>query len=1044
MEEESKLFMASSQITESANVVWFIDSGCSNHMSSSKSLFRDLDESQKSEVRLGDDKQVDVEGKGTVEIKTVQGNVKFLYDVQYVPTLAHNLLSVGQLMTSGYSVVFDDSACDIKDKESGRTIARVPMTQNKMFPLDISNVGNSALVVKVKNETNLWHLRYGHLNVNGLKLLVQKYMVIGLPKIKELDLCEGCIYGKQTRKLFPVGKSWRATTCLELVHADLCGPMKMESLGGSRYFLMFTDDYSRFSWVYFLKFKSETFENFKKFKAFVENQSGNKIKSLRTDRGGEFLSNDFNLFCDENGIHRELTAPYTPEQNGVAGRKNRTVVEMARSSLKAKGLPDYFWGEAVATAVYLLNISPTKVVWNTTPLEAWNGKKPRVSHLRIFGCIAYALVNFHSKLDEKSTKCIFVGYSLQSKAYRLYNPISGKVIISRNVVFNEDVSWNFNSGNMISNIQLLPTDEEPAVDSGNSPNSSLVSSSVSSPIAPSTTVAPDESSVEPIPLRRSTREKKPNPKYSNTVNTSCQFALLVSDPICYEEAVEQSEWKNAMIEEMQAIERNSTWELVDAPEGKNVIGLKWVFRTKYNANGSIQKHKARLVAKGYSQQQGVDFDKTFSLVARFGTVRVVLALAAQLHLPVYQFDVKSAFLNGDLEEEVYVSQPQGFMITGNENKVYKLRKALYGLKQAPRAWYSKIDSFFQGSGFRRSDNEPTLYLKKQGTDEFLLVCLYVDDMIYIGSSKSLVNDFKSSMMRNFEMSNLGLLKYFLGLEVIQDKDGIFISQKKYAEDLLKKFQMMNCEVATTPMNINEKLQRADGTEKANPKLFRSLVGGLNYLTHTRPDIAFSVSVVSRFLQSPTKQHFGAAKRVLRYVAGTTDFGIWYSKAPNFRLVGFTDSDYAGCLDDRKSTSRSCFNFGSGVVTWSSKKQETVALSTSEAEYTAASLAARQALWLRKLLEDFSYEQKESTEIFSDSKSAIAMAKNPSFHGRTKHIDVQYHFIRTLVADGRIVLKFCSTNEQAADIFTKSLPQAKHEYFRLQLGVCDFESRGSVS
>ncbi|KAH0724932.1 hypothetical protein KY284_000797 [Solanum tuberosum] len=256
--------------------------------------------------------------------------------------------------------------------------------------------------------------------------------------------------------------------------------------------------------------------------------------------------------------------------------------------------------------------------------------------------------------------------------------------------------------------------------------------------------------------------------------------------------------------------------------------------------------------------------------------------------------------------------------------------------------------------------------------------------------------------------------------------------------------MMKCGVATTPMNINEKLQRADGTEKASPKLFRSLVGGLNYRMHARPDISFSVSVVSRFLQSPTKQHFGAVKRVLRYVAGTTDFGIWYSKAPNLRLVGFTDSDYIGCLDDRKNTFRNYFGFGSRVVTWSSKKQEIVALSTSETEYTTTSLAVQQALWLRKLLEDFNYERKEFTEIIFDSKSTIAMAKNPSFHGRTKHIDVQYHFIWTLVADGRIVLKFCGTNEQATNIFTKSLPQAKHEYFRLQLGVCDFELGGNVS
>lgn len=280
--------------------------------------------------------------------------------------------------------------------------------------------------------------------------------------------------------------------------------------------------------------------------------------------------------------------------------------------------------------------------------------------------------------------------------------------------------------------------------------------------------------------------------------------------------------------------------------------------------------------------------------------------------------------------------------------------------------------------------------------------------------------------------------------MLQRKDGIFVCQKKYATDLLKKFNVTGGKVSTTPMNINEKLQHEDGSDKTNSSVFRSLVGGLNYLTHSRPDISFPVSVVSRFLHSPTKLHLGAAKRILHYVAGTKNYGIWYSRVSKFRLVGFSDSDWAGCVDDRKSTSGNVFSFGSGAVTWSSKKQDTVALSSSEAEYIAANAAARQALWLRKVLVDLCVEQEDATEVFCDNRSTIAMAKNPAFHARTKHIDVQYHFIRKLITDGKIKLSFCGTNEQTADIFTKSLPQAKHEFFRMQLGVCNFESRGSVS
>ncbi|CAH9081524.1 unnamed protein product [Cuscuta europaea] len=1030
--EQENLFLAQHSCDNSSSQVWYVDSGCSNHMTSSKCIFMDLDDSKRSTVRLGDGKHLTVEGLGTISLQTEQGKTKLLHNVQYVPELTHNLLSVGQLLSGGYSVIFEMNMCVIKDKKSGETLIRILMGKNKVFPLDLTGSGSQALVVRGEENAKLWHLRYGHLNLHSLKLLSTKEFVHGLPSIGSLEFCEGCVYGKQAHLPFPKDRARRAGECLQLVHADLCGPMQTESLGGSKYFLLFTDDYSRMSWVYFQKAKSESFENFRKCKALVEKQSGKVLKALRTDRRGEFISNEFTHFCDEHGIRRELTTPYTPQQNGVAERKNRTVVEMARSMMKARQLPNQFWSEAVATAVYLLNISPTKAVQDATPFEVWRLKKPTVSHLKIFGCIAYTLVNLRTKLDDKTEKCIFVGYSVQSKAYRLYNPLIGKIIIVRNVIFDEDSSWEWNPETQhVENPQRIVTlegsEEEIATTQPNSPATTYGSSVYSSSQG-------STSSSESPPARvRSLID----------IYESCDFALVATEPTDYEEAAAQSEWKEAMEAEITSIVKNETWELVSLPQGKNAIGLKWVFRNKYNPDGSISKHKARLVVKGYAQQEGVDYEETFSPVARFETVRVVLALAAQWKLPVYQLDVKSAFLNGELLEEVFVEQPEGFVKKGEERKVYKLKKALYALKQAPRAWYNKIDSFFLSKGFNKSENEPTLYVKKQGTNDFIIVCLYVDDIIYFSSSQYMLESFKRSMKQEFEMTDLGILQYFLGLEIKQGKDGIFLCQKKYAKDLLQRFHMEKCEIARTPMNTNEKLQKNDRTESAYERMYRGLIGGLIYLTHTRTDISFSVSVVSRYMHCPTKQHFGAAKRILKYIAGTLDYGLWYGSVKDFKLRGYTDNDWAGCVDDRKSTSSSVFDLGTGAITWSSKKKDTVALSSSEAEYIAAGAAAKQALWLKKLLGDLGYEHEEEPDIWCDNKSTIAMTKNPAFHARTKHIDVQYHFIRQLVAQEKISLQFCRTNFQSADLFTKALNQANHFYFMEKIGMSKLGSRGGV-
>lgn len=572
IEEEgssSNLFMAKHESkNEEANEVWLIDSGCSNHMTGQRNLFKDLDENQKQFVKLGDNKEIKVEGRGTVALETHEGQVKLLHNVQFVPNLAHNLLSVGQLLSCGYSVTFDNTACLIIDKKTGKQVASVSKTVNNMFPLSISDVKNYSLNVKGEENTKLWHERFGHLNVNSLNLLKNKNLVHGLSNIQKMEVCEGCAFGKQTVMSFPTKGAWRATKCLELVHTNLVGPMQSESLGGSRYFILFTDDFSRMSWVFFLQSKSQALECFKKFKKQAEVQSECILKVLRSDRGGEYLSKEFTEFCEGHGVRRELSAPYTPQQNGVAERKNRSVIETARSMLRSKGLPNNFWAEAVSTAVYLLNLSPTRALKNMTPFQAWRGFKPTIKHLRVFGSIAYTLIHAQGsdKFDAKSECCILIGYSTESKAYKLYNPATKRTIISRNVIIDEKASWDWTENKVIHTPTALADTQENLIENSSAePTNVQLNSPPDSPIRQVNARELTEDSPQlASPQEELLSNEMPHRKVRSlkSIYESCSFALHVAEPTNYEEAMKNQVWQQAMQEELMAIEKNNTWELV--------------------------------------------------------------------------------------------------------------------------------------------------------------------------------------------------------------------------------------------------------------------------------------------------------------------------------------------------------------------------------------------------------------------------------------------------------------------------------------------------
>jgi hypothetical protein len=470
------------------------------------------------------------------------------------------------------------------------------------------------------------------------------------------------------------------------------------------------------------------------------------------------------------------------------------------------------------------------------------------------------------------------------------------------------------------------------------------------------------------------------------------------------------------------------------PDGKKTVGCKWVFTVKYNSDGSIERYKARLVAKGFTQTYGIDYSETFAPVAKLNTVRILLSLAANMDWPLHQLDVKNAFLNGDLEEEVYMDIPPGFEDRFGSN-VCKLNKSLYGLKQSPRAWFEKFTQSMKKQGYIQGQADHTLFTKFSQDGKIAVLIVYVDDIVLTGNDYDEMGRVKEKLAIDFEIKDLGSMRYFLGMEVARSKDGIVVSQQKYILDLLKETGMSGCRPADTPMDPNAKLWEK-GSVPVDTGRYQRLVGKLIYLSHTRPDIAFSVSVVSQFMHSPFEEHLEAVYRILRYLKANPGKGLFFRKTNERNVSIFTDADWAGSITDRRSTSGYCAYVWGNLVTWRSKKQGVVARSSAEAEFRAMAQGICEGLWIHRVLEELKMKIELPLKLYSDSKAAISIAHNPVQHDRTKHIEIDRHFIKEKLDAGIICLPFVTSSQQTTDILTKSLARPTFEHLISKLGMTD--------
>ncbi|WZZ88611.1 hypothetical protein YC2023_117190 [Brassica napus] len=1126
MNHESNAFRSPLNLCNNASNITkplIVDSGASHHMISDTNLIKDI-EPTNGHVMIANGDKIPIRGIGN--LKLFDKNTRAFY----MPEFTSNLLSVKKCTTDlNCNVIFSPNDVKFQDIESSQLIGK-GITKGELYLLEeldpISNHNCSFTSASSLNKNALWHARLGHPHGRALNLM--------LPGVSfENKDCEACILGKHCKIVFPNSTSVY-DKCFDLIHSDVWTAPCI-SRDNHKYFVTFIDEKSKYTWLTLIPSKDRVIDAFKNFQTYVTNHYNAKIKILRSDNGGEYTSYAFKSHLSHHGILHQTSCPYTPQQNGVAERKNRHLMEVARSLMFQANVPKRFWSDAVATACYLINRIPTKVLKDQAPFEVLNKHKPSVDYLRVFGCLCYVLVpgELRNKLEARSTKAMFIGYSTTQKGYKCYDPDTRRVLTSRDVKFieargyyeeknQEDLkdltSDKAGALRMILEGLGIKMNQDPNVDGGNQQASSGApvgvdqtphldheggsepetqengqdgaglgeegeesnsgshnqgdqrQEDVEAQVEVQEPSVQDELVQDQPVLRRSTRLRKDPSNWVNTrvyynaqavehpTQAVCSFAQYPEEhcafmvnldknyiPKSYEEAMLDKEWKESVRAEAGAMVKNDTWYESELPKGKKAVSSRWIFTIKYKADGQIERKKSRLVARGFTQTYGEDYIETFAPVAKLHTIRIVLSLAVNLGWGLWQMDVKNAFLQGELEDEVYMHPPPGLEHLVKKGNVLRLKKAIYGLKQSPRAWYNKLSTTLNGRGFKKSELDHTLFTLTTPSGMIALL-VYVDDIIITGSDKEGIIATKEFLKSMFEIKDLGEMKYFLGIEICRSKEGLFMSQRKYTLDLLKGAGAYGGKTARMPMEDGYKVPREGEIEDSkpyqDPKLYRKLVGKLIYLTITRPDICFAVNQVSQHMQVPKEHHWRMVERILMYLNGSPDQGVWMGCNGSTEVVGYCDADWAGDRADRRSTTGYCTFIGGNLVTWKSKKQKVVSCSSAEAEYRAMLKLTNELVWIKGILKHLEIDQATPMTMHCDNQAAIHIASNSVFHERTKHIEVDCHKVRQMIILGVILPCYTRSEDQLADVFTKAARHKTMESIHIRLGLIDLGKRRS--
>lgn len=1035
---------------------WLLDSGASHHYTCDRSLFTSYRDISPTKVATASG-YVSAQGIGDITLHLSCGPVS-ISNVMWVPDLSTNtyLLSLGQLTALGLEFRFQDHGCYIFRAGSlWGTAARhnfvyyvQESSPSHVVHYPFQAMPSTDLVPRRRTDVqpeNIWHQRLGHLNKQYISLIPKQTdgVEIGSARRHKYD-CDDCLRASQHRQIsrYPVPPP---SALLEVVYADICGPIHVTDFWGNKYFVVFVCGKSRYKWCYLMKKRDEALDRFIEWKANVERRFDRMVKIFHTDGAGEFCSSRCEDYYRINGIIHHITQPYSSEMNGSVEIFMKVLVHTASAMLNTANIRLEFWGQAVLCANFITNRCPTKgLKLKMTPYEALYGKRPYIGHFRVWGCRAYAHISDkkRKKLDPHNKECLLMGYTDTDNMFKLYDITARTIIHCRDVVFFESVLGHDSISKQspsTRNILDQPMDEPHSDDDDTDDDidDDIDTTNLNARLATSypSLVYPD---ITGISLSSGFR----SPSISTSIHIPRSFASAMKSP-------DSAHWFRACTTEFGALRRNNTWTLVDRPIGKPVISHKWVFDIKTSPTGSVDRFKARLVARGDSQTKGLNYNDVYAPVIQFVSLRIILHLAAKLDLEIEQGDFVSAFLNGRLDDadEIYMTQPQGFVDTAFPHRVCRLHKSLYGLKQSARVWYSCLHHELSVcGGLRRLANDQAIWMNSLATSPHLeFVLAHVDDLLLVGSS-TCTTARKALLAAKYEFKDLGPAMKFIGLHVIRDRPNrrLYLDQSPYVVDILSEFHALDTTPVSIPMNPRESWEPSSEDTPLNPgeiKTYQRAVGKLMYLMlATRPDISYAVTKLAQFASAPTDRHWRGVIRIMRYLKCHDTVRLCLGNNPPIlqpsltppsnpltpptNLLGFFDASLMDCTASRRSTGGYIFFYDGSAISWKSKKQNLVALSSTEAEYISGTEAAKELLWIGNFLECIGLKEF-NPRLIGDNLSALALAKTNEFRPRTKHIHARERFITDLVENHHCLLHYVPTRMMIADAFTKALPKEAH-------------------